>query len=269
MVSSGTDKNTKSDAHFNLGFEESQAPYTSAPQLARVWTEDWVERWVYCPNCGGRRLNRFGNNNPGADFYCASCSEIFELKSKKGKFGGRIVDGAFRVLSDRVATGQNPNLALLNYNLAERSVVNLCIVPKQFFVADIIEKRRPLGPTAKRAGWVGCNIRLNRIPEIGKVFLVKNGETQSTNDVLGQWQKTLFLREQSYEARGWLLEVMSCCQAIGQRDFSLEAVYQFEPRLAAIYPGNKHIRQKIRQQLQVLRDNGILEFKGRGEYRLR
>jgi Dam-replacing HTH domain len=43
----------------------------------------------------------------------------------------------------------------------------------------------------------------------------------------------------------------------------------FEPRLAALYPGNNNVRPKIRQQLQVLRDRGWLEFLGRGRYRVR
>jgi type II restriction enzyme len=53
------------------------------------------------------------------------------------------------------------------------------------------------------------------------------------------------------------------------REFTLEDVYAFEPRLRAAYPNNNNIRPKIRQQLQVLRDNGYLEFRDRGLYRLR
>jgi hypothetical protein len=37
-----------------------------------------------------------------------------------------------------------------------------------------------------------------------------------------------------------------------------------EPHL----PDNKHVKEKMRQQLQVLRDNGFLEFLDRGRYRL-
>lgn len=33
------------------------------------------------------------------------------------------------------------------------------------------------------------------------------------------------------------------------------------------YPENHHIREKIRQQLQLLRDKGIIEFVGRGRYK--
>jgi len=33
------------------------------------------------------------------------------------------------------------------------------------------------------------------------------------------------------------------------------------------YPNNNFIKDKIRQQLQLLRDKGILEFTSRGNYR--
>ena len=38
---------------------------------------------------------------------------------------------------------------------------------------------------------------------------------------------------------------------------------------ARLYPANHNVRPKIRQQLQVLRDRGWLEFVGRGRYRVR
>jgi type II restriction enzyme len=44
-------------------------------------------------------------------------------------------------------------------------------------------------------------------------------------------------------------------------------VYQFEKQLAAKHPENNHIKDKIRQQLQMLRDKGIIGFNGRGHYR--
>jgi type II restriction enzyme len=87
--------------------------------------------------------------------------------------------------------------------------------------------------------------------------------------VLREWQKTLFLRDEGVEARGWLIEVMKCVETIGRREFQLEDVYAFEGALSRLYPGNRHVRQKIRQQLQVLRDHGYLDFVSRGYYRLR
>jgi hypothetical protein len=62
---------------------------------------------------------------------------------------------------------------------------------------------------------------------------------------------------------------MKCVEAIGKRDFQIEDVYGFEERLSQLYPGNRNVRPKIRQQLQFLRDRGYLEFLSRGYYRLR
>ena len=61
---------------------------------------------------------------------------------------------------------------------------------------------------------------------------------------------------------------MKCVDLIGRESFTLDDVYAFEGRLAAVYPANNNVRPKIRQQLQVLRDQGYLAFLGRGRYRL-
>jgi type II restriction enzyme len=138
-----------------------------------------------------------------------------------------------------------------------------------FFVREIIEERRPLAPTARRAGWIGSNILLNQVPESGKIFIVRAGQLIPKDAVLAKWKKTLFLRDQDQEARGWLIEVMKCVEEIGKRDFQLDDVYAYENRLSCIYPDNQNVRPKIRQQLQFLRDRGYLDFVSRGYYRLR
>jgi hypothetical protein len=252
-----------------LGFEESQLPYSSGTQKARAWTEAWVSSQAYCPHCGNAKMSQFANNSPLADFLCTSCNEEFELKSQKGKFGATVADGAYKTKCERLAADNNPNLLLMNYDGKSLSVVNLFIVPKHFFIQDIIEKRKPLAPTARRAGWVGSKIRLDRVPEFGKIHIVRSGIVRPKDQVLEEWQKTLFLRAASLEARGWLLDVMKCVESLGKPDFTLDDVYGFERHLGALYPGNQNVRPKIRQQLQYLRDRGYLEFVGRGHYRLR
>src|SRR5262249_44963907 len=158
-------------ARMKLGFEESQTPYNSPSQSARAWTERWVRDWVYCPNCGAPKINSFPNNSPVADFLCTACNEEFELKSQKSKFGTKVLDGAFRTKCERLEASNNPSLFLLNYDLKLSSVTNLLVVPKHFFVRDFIEERKPLAPSARRAGWIGSNILLSKIPTVGKIYL--------------------------------------------------------------------------------------------------
>jgi type II restriction enzyme len=58
-------------------------------------------------------------------------------------------------------------------------------------------------------------------------------------------------------------------QSLGKLEFTLADVYAHADKLAKLHPNNTHVRDKIRQQLQVLRDLGLLQFFGSGSYRLR
>lgn len=243
--------------------------YKSPSQKIRVITESWVSKEAYCPNCGGVSLKRYSNNKPVADFYCDCCGEDFELKSKKDGLGSKIVDGAYRSMLSRITEVNNPNFFLLNYEIGSYQVLNFFIIPKHFFVPEIIEKRMPLSESARRAGWVGCNILLNRIPAVGRIFLVKDRKIEPKEKVQAVWRKALFLREKKkVDSKGWLLDVMRCVEMTQKNEFTLTDVYKFESFLAQQHPANSHIKDKIRQQLQFLRDKGYLEFVRRGQYKV-
>lgn len=191
------------------------------------------------------------------------------MKSKQNGVGTKILDGAYRTKMERLQSSSNPNLFVLNYYLQNLSVLNFFVIPKHFFVPEIIEKRKPLTASARRAGWIGSNILLQKIPQIGKIFLVRQQQIEPKEKVLAEWKKTLFLREEKeISARGWLLDVIRCVEKVGKREFTLDDVYNFESELSVLHPDNKHIKDKIRQQLQVLRDKGYLDFVSRGYYRL-
>ncbi len=211
-------------------------------------------------------MTHFENNRPVADFFCPNCSEEFELKSKQVKFSTIITDGAYTTMLERVQADNNPNFFFLTYSKTYE-VQNFLVLPKQFITKSAIIKRKPLAPTAKRAGWVGCNINLSQVPSKGKIFLVKNGKIREPELVSKEFGKTLFLRTQSLTARGWLLEILRCIDRIEEKEFTLEKMYSFESELKLIFPNNNHIKDKIRQQLQILRDKGVIEFIGRGRYR--
>jgi len=242
--------------------------YSSGSQRIRVITEDWVNRSVFCPNCGNV-LSRFANNKPVADFYCDNCMEEYELKSKNGTVGKKIVDGAYSAMIERLKSENNPNFFFLTYDRSTLSIRNFLTIPKYFFVPDIIEKRKALNPLARRAGWVGCNIVMSDIPEFGKIFYIQDGIAKSKNEVLEKWNKTEFVRGTSNtEAKGWLLDVLLCVERMQKKEFSLDEVYAFETYLKAKHPSNNNVKAKIRQQLQLLRDKNLLEFVGRGHYKL-
>ena len=250
----------------NLQFDIKLAnKYNSNSQIARVLTENWVLNNSYCPSCGELPLNEFENNRPVADFYCKKCNEEFELKSKKGKLSTIINDGAYESMIKRITSDTNPNFFFLTYD--KNTVNNFLVIPKQFFTPEIIIKRKPLSITAKRAGWVGCNIDISKVPESGRIFIVENSKIIEQEKVQIKLKSTDFLRSKSLEARGWILDILNCVEEIKKQSFTLDELYAFENRLKIKYPNNNHIKDKIRQQLQFLRDKGLIEFNGRGNYK--
>ena len=251
----------------NLNFNTKLANgYSSNSQIARILTENWVKENSYCPCCGNLPLNEFENNRPVADFYCNSCSEEFELKSKNGNLTNTITDGAYSTMIERINSNQNPNFFFLTYT-KQWTVNNFLIIPKQFFTPEIIIKRKPLAETARRAGWIGCNIDISKVAEAGRVFLVKQEKILNKSEVKDTFNKTLFLRDKGSEAKGWILDVLQSIDSINKNNFTLDEVYQFESKLKQKYPNNNFIKDKIRQQLQILRDKGIIEFTSRGNYK--
>ena len=160
-----------------------------------------------------------------------------------------------------------PNLLVLQYSPAWY-VQNILLVPYFFITESAIEKRTPLGEHARRSGWVGCNILLREIPPDGKLRMVSNGIVSAKEEIRNQFQRIRPLADMKVGLRGWTLDVLKAIRKLNKAEFSLSDVYQFESELAAMHPGNRNVRPKIRQQLQVLRDLGFINFTDRGHYSL-
>lgn len=241
--------------------------YHSASQRIKAITENWVGNTMYCPCCGAIRIEHAKNNSPVKDFLCKSCSSQFELKSKAGTISNKIVDGAYCTMINRINAIDNPSFFFMRYDKTNYKVKDFMLVPKYFFVNDIIEKRKPLADTAIRAGWIGCNIIVKKIPDEGKIFIIKNEKVINKADVCEKYNRTNFVSEYNLQARGWILDIFNCLSRIDSREFVLDDMYKFAEELQKIHPENHHVKDKIRQQLQLLRDKDIIEFIGRGRYR--
>jgi len=223
---------------------------------------------MFCPVCGTPVLGHYEANRPVADFFCNNCKSDFELKSKESKtavIGHKIADGAYETMIQRITSFRNPHLFVMTY--ANWAVNNLLIIPKFFFVPDIIEKRKPLADTARRAGWTGCNIEIGNIPDSGKIFIIKDRKLEDKSKVIDQYQRTLSLQKYKIDSRGWLMDVLKCVERIPNDDFTTQEMYAFVDELKLKYPNNNNVPDKIRQQLQFLRDKGFLQFTTRGHYK--
>ena len=259
--------NSKEYRNMNITFDTNLVyNYTSNSQKARILTESWVSQNSYCPICGHSKIVKLENNKPVADFYCEKCKEVFELKSKKGNFSKTINDGAYNTMIERITSNTNPYFLFLNYDGDNYNVRSFILIPKYYFTPDIIIKRKPLSSNARRAGWIGCNIDMNKIPASGKIFIIKDGVEMPKKTVLFLVNQNRFLSNENIQNRGWILDVMKCIERLNKRKFELSELYRFEIDLKMIHPHNNNIKAKIRQQLQKLRDNGYLIFEGRGKY---
>lgn len=251
----------------NCSFDKSIiGTYHSQSQIIRVLTENWLGKNMYCPRCGNYTLEHFPNNRAVADFFCTTCNNEYELKSKNGIIGNKINDGSYYTFIDRITSNNNPDFFIMTYNKEYLYVKNLWIIPKYFFIPDIVEKRKPLSANAKRNGWIGCNILIDQIPQQGKIKIIHDSIPVPKDLVTHQVQKSSLLFKKSIDARGWLLDVLSCINNLNTDIFTLTDIYSFENVFKQKHPQNHNIRAKIRQQLQFLRDKGLIAFLDRGIY---
>jgi type II restriction enzyme len=240
--------------------------YHSASQRARVVTEAWGEKNLYCPNCMSNSLSRLQNNTRVSDFACPSCRLWFQLKGQKTCIRDRINDGAYAAMIEAIRNDKTPNFYFMQYDLADWSVRNLLLIPSFAFPASAIIKRKPLSPTARRAGWIGCNIALDRIPLDARIGVVRDGSVMPAVEVRTKYQRVKPLQEVKAKERGWTLDVLNAVRRFGKVQFGTAEMYEFVRELEELHPDNRHVKDKIRQQLQVLRDRGFLRQVERGTW---
>jgi type II restriction enzyme len=172
-------------------------------------------------------------------------------------------------MSEAILADRTPNLFALHYEPEEWKVRNLILIPQFSYSLSVIKKRNPLNPEARRHDWVGCTILLGEIPQEAKIPIISDGTVASSIDVRRRYRRLRNLGKLSVEARGWTLDVLRAIHTLNKKEFLLKEVYGFEENLARLHPENRHVQPKIRQQLQVLRNMGLVKFLGPGHYRLR
>jgi type II restriction enzyme len=194
---------------------------------------------------------------------------LFQLKSKSGSFGRRIQDGAFSAMRRTILMDRTPNLFLMRYSLPDFLVRDILLIPRFVFTLSILEERPPLSAHAVRAGWIGCNFLLDRIPSDARISIVTEGKPVLASSVRRAYNRLRPLEKLKIEKRGWTLDVLQVVRSLNKAEFSLSDVYARADELSALHPNNSRITDKIRQQLQILRDLGLLQFiDNRGHYRL-
>jgi type II restriction enzyme len=207
-------------------------------------------------------------NTKANDYRCPNCGFWYQLKSQKTRIGSSITDGAYSAMMEAIKNDQTPNFYFLHYDLATWSVRNLLLVPHFAFPPSAIIRRKPLSPMARRAGWIGCNFALNRIPVDARIVVVTESRVTPVKEVREKFRRVKPLGEINAKERGWTLDVLNIVRRLGKPEFTNEDVYTFTRELEKLHPDNRHVKDKIRQQLQVLRDAGLLLHVSSGVWRL-
>ena len=247
---------------------ELGAHYPSASQRTRVITEDWAANHLYCPAC---ECNELAAERPGrkvVDFHCDSCSERYQLKARREPLRGQVQDAAYEPLAQAIRDGTAPSFFLMHYRLKDWHVQNLVLVPRFFLSLSAVVPRNPLGPKHPRKGHVLCNLALSQLPLDARIPVVLDGKAMPWEVVRSEWERFAFLQEKTHKVRGWTSDVLACVRRLSKSIFTAGEFYaDFEVELRDLHPSNLHVKDKIRQQLQVLRRQGVLEFVRPGVYR--
>jgi type II restriction enzyme len=238
--------------------------YSSHTQQVRMISEDWIARYAYCLNCDSDKLSPTKANTRSKDFICDRCSHGYELKSKRGVFSTRVLDGAYGAMMQTIREGRTPTFLLLEYS-ASWSIQRLRAIHHSLITESAIQPRKPLAVSARRAGWIGCNIVLPAIALQGQIPILSGGAMHPKTETRQAFSRLERISTLPSTDRTWAATVLRLTERL-PKVFSLNDIYDFESELSLAFPKNQHIKPKIRQQLQFLRDAGLVKFCGRGVY---
>ncbi len=120
---------------------------------------------------------------------------------------------------------------------------------------------------------MGSNILMAKLPSEARDSVIENATCRDPAEVRRDWNAFDFLKSDTRASGGWGAETLTCVRelqrASGLHEFTLKEFYsRFTDELSSRHPENNNVQAKIRQQLQVLREGKILEFMGRGRYRI-
>lgn len=211
----------------NLQMNSSVAVgYSSQSQAARRVTERWATENLFCLACSSDRLLPETTNTPVRDYACPACGQGYQLKSKNGSFGRMTANSAYEPKMRAIAEGKAPSYVFLQYARETWTILDLFLVPGHFMSPSVIQRRNPLGPNARRAGWVGSNILLGHLPSDARIPIVSEGVEIDQVQVREDWARYSFMRSDKRALGGWAADVLSCIRNLqrqtGLSQFTLQ-----------------------------------------------
>ena len=247
---------------------EIAAHLSSASQRTRVITEDGFSRFGYCLKCDSNTLTQTRAGTICQDFYCPKCEQPYELKSAKRAHTNIVQDGGYDSMMETICGENVPALMLMHYS-PQWCVQGLVAIHPVFLIPDVVMKRaKPhIRPKTGKEYWM-CKLNLSSVPDDGKITLISNGIVRPHVEVRRQFQESARFETLPVTKRGWVALVLATVRKIGKMRITNADLFSHEESMHAIFPGNSHVRDKIRQQMQVLMRLGYVERTAPGEYRV-
>lgn len=140
--------------------------WTSVSRIVGEAVEDCIVT-MPCPICNNKELVKYKTNQKAKDVRCENCMSQFQIKAskynKKQHSSLKLLGAEYKTTCSSIKEN-NVHYLVLMYSV---SAGDKYIINDIYFVnhTDITDRcvipRKPLSPTARRAGWQGCNLVFN------------------------------------------------------------------------------------------------------------
>lgn len=148
--------------------EHRPAVMATDKQLLGESGERLVAKHARCPGCkpSGKTFKILPPNFKCADLICDFCGYLAQVKTKRveGTLPDRCPDSvlgaAWGPQRDRMDAGVFFSLYIVLVNPSDRAAIYF--LPRDLQTREMFVERNPLSPTARRAGWQGFMIRMDR-----------------------------------------------------------------------------------------------------------
>ena len=130
--------------------------------------EEYIKTNMKCVRCTGS-FGKCKTNEKSVDLFCLNCGQKYQIKAKcttptqlrnimnKNMF--KTIGGDYSTTVNNIC--ENIDYFIILYGKDSYEIYNILYSKKENMNTECIVPRKPLAPTAKRAGWQGCIIIFN------------------------------------------------------------------------------------------------------------
>jgi len=137
--------------------------------------EEYIKNNIKCIRCKNSNFVKCKTNEKSKDLICLECNQKYQIKAKcvtQKQINNIILKKQFKTIGGEYSTtinniNENINYIIIIYEKTSYDIKNILYIKNEYINTECIIPRNPLSPTAKRAGWQGCNIILNNFEIIG------------------------------------------------------------------------------------------------------